>query len=517
MYARSFGEPRFSEESYGYWVSVAGALLVLGGVLVYLLGTMSTRGSPVFWTTRQAGVVLAGAGVPLLVLGFVYRLPVSEGVYRTATAGVVVCVVALAAFVRFYPDGWNVQPGSPVTDRSSQVTAVYAVGFLFVVFSATVLPVLAERRDEVLDSVSVPESGARFEVFRDVSADWRWVLRDGEGTTVADSDVGYPTESDAERSVKEFRDEVFGASVETRDVLDEYLRTGAEEVDFVEGGGQPALESGTAETVSTERTAETTTEATEEAHESRRQRASSSATPSPNQDERASHRPIFEVYDEGDGTRWRLVDERDDAVAFSPLYSSWSEAEDSARSVRNDAQDAEILVSEPACVAVYRDGTGRWRWSLRGDDGEVVAVTGDGGYVERDGVDTALERLGDGEETEARLYEAEDGWRWSVRHANGETLAESPTGHDDRDEAEKTAGDVSRLVSEADVSEVGDTYFVVHRRGSERDGNARWEWRLVEPDGRTLAFSGDVVHADAEVATDAVDVVRSLASDAVVG
>ncbi|MDZ7687829.1 MAG: hypothetical protein U5J64_03735 [Halobacteriales archaeon] len=349
FYIRAFGKPRFPEEAYGYWISVTGASLVLVGVLFLLLGTTVGRVSPLFWTARQVAVVLAGSGVPLLVLGFVYRLPVSEGVYRTAVVGTVVCLLALAVFVRFYPDGWNVQPGSPATDRSSQVTAVYAFGFLLVVFSATVLPVMAEKRDEVVED-GTPDSDARFEIFRDVSADWRWLLRDADGRDVVDSETGYTTEMGAERSVEYFRDEVEGASVETRDVLEEYLRSGETPVVEERDSTQPAIGASDAEA----------------------------------EDERERISSRFEVYEDEEGARWRLLGPENEVLAVSSrCYTSRSDAEDAFETLR-DAGDADVHVAdadsdevEETGFLVHRTADGGWAWRFVDSGGRELAVGGD--------------------------------------------------------------------------------------------------------------------------------------------
>jgi len=376
LYTRLFGNPRFPEEAYGYWITVTGALLGLAGVLFLLLGTTAGRGSPVFWTARQVAVVLGGAGIPFLVLGSVYRLPVSEGVRRTAVVGTVICLLALAGFVRFYPDYWNVQPGSPVTDWSSRIIAVYAFGFLSVVFSATVLPVMAEKRDEVV--ADTPESDATFEIFRDVSADWRWLLRDGEGCTVADSDEGYSSEKGAETSVESFQKDVAGASVETRDVLDEYLRSGEtavvedtdeadEELDRV----QPSLETTEEE------------EEMEDEHVDARQHAE------------------FDFYEEEDQIRWCLVGSEGDVIAVSSQgYASRSEATEDVEVLRRAEEvnvrfaETETLEDEDAHFVVQRTDADGWEWMFVASDGRTLALPyEEETYAGREEAVSAVERV----------------------------------------------------------------------------------------------------------------------------
>jgi uncharacterized protein YegP (UPF0339 family) len=479
-YTRNFGQPRFAEEAYGYWVAASGAVLVLVGVFVFLSGTTAGKGTPLFWTARQASAVFVGAGVPLLVLGFVYRLPVSENVYRLAVAGVVVCLFALVAFLVFYPDRWNVSPGSPAPDRSSQVTAVYAVGLIFSVFSATVLPAVTPKRDEVVKETV--ETDSRFEVYRDVSADWRWKLRDSEGNTVADSDVGYPTEREAEASVEGFRDEVAGASVETRDVLEEYLLSNEGTVEEGERGQQ----------------AIGTHEAVDEKGEVEKESGDETET-----SEEAGAR--YELHDEAGVWVWRLLGDDGETVAVSgEEHASRSEAVESIEEFRRSVLGAELVGADPACV-VYRDDSGNWRWRLV-HGGETVAVSPEG-YVERDGVETVLKRLKETEGTETEVYETPDGWCWRFVHTNGEVLAESGTVYKERADAGVAAETARELLGDAETTEVDDAYFVLY---TEEDG---LRWTLFGVNGRAVAVSAET-HGTREETLDALEGVRTRAPEA---
>jgi len=487
-YTRNLRQPRFPEEVYGYWISVAGAVLTLVGVVVFLLGTTAGRGTPLFWTARQASAVLAGAGVPLLVLGFVYRLPVSENVYRLVVAGVVVCLAALVSFLAFYPDRWNLSPGSPAPDRSSQVIAVYAVGLVFSVFSATVLPSITPKRDEVVEEIV--ESGARFEVYRDVDADWRWKLRDSGGEPVLDSDAGYPTEEEAKRSVELFRDDVAGASVETRDVLEEYM-SGEETAAVEEGGRNRALEAGEGTGSGSEMEPGTETEP-------------EAGTTDP---EEAGAR--YELHEVEGVWGWRLL-ERDGTVAISgEEHISKPDAVESVEEFRRCVGDAEVVETDPACIVVYRDDTGNWRWHLvRGAESLAVSAQG---YVERDGVETAVERLRTEEtetETETEVYKATEGWCWRLVHTNGEVLAESGHAYEESADAEAAVEEANELLADADTEEVGDAYFVVY---TDEDGDSRW--LLMNRSGTALAVSGEG-HRTRDEAFEALESVRVRASEA---
>ena len=476
-YTRHFEPPRFPEEAYGYWMSVTGLVLSLLAVAFLLLETTAGDGTPLFWTARQAAAVFAGAGFPLIVLGFVYRLPVGTNVHRLAFMGAVVCLVALVLFVRAYPDGWGVNPDSPAADLSFQIVAVYAVGLFLTVSSATVLPTVT-RRQEVIEE-SPAESDAEFELFRDVSADWRWRLLDGDGGVVAESDKGYPSEKAAERSLEGFREEVDGASVETRDVLEEQMLS--EEATAVE------KEAGHTKTPEIETRGE---------------------------DAR------FELRECEGGWRWSLRDGEGNALgSSSDTYEDPDGAEATAEAVRDIADEAGVVDAEPAFVAVHRDEAGDWRWGLRDVEGNVLASPSEA-YEDRDGVDTALERLTSGEGVETEILEEseedeqeEGGWRWRLVHTNSEVLAVSPV-YEDRGEAEEAAETAEKLLAEAESVEAEGGYFAVHREDTEG-----WVWSLHDEGGEKIAVPGGPDdeprrHGDKDEALTAVERVRRRAPGA---
>ncbi len=440
-YANKFGEPRFPEEAYGYWIFVAGAVLGLLGFVIFLVNTTTTRGDPLFWSTRQAAAVLAGAGLPILMLGVVYRLPVKRRVDRVAVAGVLACLVALGAFAVYYPGNWNVPAASAAPDYSTQIATAYAAGVFFVVFSALVLPVVTAVRDEV--AVSVPdESKAKFELFEDKAGEWRWRLRHRNGNIIADSGEGYASKQKAKQGLESVRKNA---------------------------GGAPVEEAQKADTL-------TTGEAPEEMDE----------TP----EEDVKPRARYELYeDASEEWRWRLVHDNGNILADSGEgYSSRSKAERGLDSVRNNVADADHLDITPAGFAVYHDKADEWRWRLVHRNGRVIADSGEG-YVERNNAAEAVERLRDIDSLDAEfeVYSDEaDEWRWRLVHDNGNILADSGEGYGSESDARTTADRVADYLPEADTVEVGDAYFAVYR-----DEADEWRWRLVHRNGRVIADSGE--------------------------
>lgn len=466
-YSDKFGEPRFPEEAYGYWISVAGAALGLLGFVAFLVSTTTVRGDPLFWPTRQAAAVLAGAGLPILMLGVVYRLPVKRRVDRVATTGVLACLVALGAFSVYYPVNWNVPPESVAPDYSTQIATAYAAGVFFVVFSALVLPAVTAVRDEVA-AAAPAESKAEFELYEDRRSEWRWRLRHRNGSIIADSGEGYSSKQKAKQGLETVRKNARGAPVE-EEMQEETVGTEGEEGD--EG---------------------VTSESAFDAEDG----------PKNAPDDKPAVRARYELYeDASDGWRWRLVHEDGDLLADSGEgYPSRSEARRSLSSVRKNVRGADYLEINPAGFEVYRDEPDGWRWRLVHRNGRSVAVSGEN-YAEPGDATEAVESLRDTEDLAAgfEIYEDEPGvWMWKLSDKDGNVVANSGEGYRTESDARAAADHVAGYVPEAEEVEVEEAYFAVYR-----DETDEWRWRLVHGNGQVIAES-------AEGYTDRSDAVEAL-------
>ncbi len=151
-YASRFGEPRSKQEAHGYWIFATGLMLGLLGLFVLAFSTMPTPRSSAAFSGRQLAAVFGGIGLPVMMLGIVYRLPIKKTADRVALFGVLLCTAAVVAFVVYYPSNWNVASGSVSADYAALVTGLYGIGLLVIGFAALVMPTMVRK-----DRVSIEE------------------------------------------------------------------------------------------------------------------------------------------------------------------------------------------------------------------------------------------------------------------------------------------------------------------------------------------------------------------------
>jgi len=436
-YASRFGEPRFKQEAHGYWLFVAGVLLGVVGLFVLAFSTMPEPRTPAAFGRRQFAGILGGVGLPLLMLGIVYRLPVKRKVDRVALLGTLVCLVAVVAFVVYYPGNWNVPSGGAGADYAVPVTGVYGVGLLVIGAAALVLPHAMDIRKEVEEPVEEPTSApapepekskAKFELYKDSKGEWRWNLRHNNGNIIADSAEGYSSKQKAKQGMESVRKNTPGAAVMEREEAPVAF-TEEEEV----GGAE------------------------------------------------------YELYEDRAGEhRWRLVSSNGRIIADSAEgYSSEGAAEDAIDRIRDKAPEADHLDITPAGFEVYKDKAEEWRWRLIRQNGRIVADGGEG-YTERNDAMEAVERV-QSLSGETEVYEDDGGdWRWRHVTSNGRIIADSAEGYSSEGGAEEAAEKFENVAPEADAVEKGKAYFTVYK-----DKAKEWRWRLVASNGRIIADSGE--------------------------
>lgn len=203
-YASKFGEPRYPQEAYGYWMFAAGTVLgILGLVMLAASVTPEPRSAEAF-SRRGIAAVLGGVGLPLLMVGVVYRLPVNRKVDKVALLGGAVCFVGVAAFYTFYPANWNVAADSDAADHSVLVSGVYGVGLLIIAVAALVLPMVTEAK-EAVEEAAPAKSKAKFQMYKDKAGEWRWTLRHQNGNIIADSSEGYSSKGNMKKGMESVR------------------------------------------------------------------------------------------------------------------------------------------------------------------------------------------------------------------------------------------------------------------------------------------------------------------------
>ena len=375
VYADRITEPSTADEVYGYWLFALGLVASVVGVALFMYTATLSRppasqgGS--YWVLREIGVVLAGAGVPLMLGGVAIRLPLRRLATRIVGFGVVVCLVAILWFITVYPaSGW------PVDTGHSGVIGLYTVGLLVVGLASVVVPMLsraetgtasersareasererseteaelnaaradrdtaAAERDEARAAVdaanaelgALRESKARFEIYRDKSGGHRWRLRHRNGNVTATGGQAYASRQKCQQGMRSVIRNSLGAGI---------MRIEPEDPGTVESETEP---------IDTE------------------------------------SRAAFDLFeDDGGEYRWRLVHDNGNVIADSGEgYSSRSNARRAMSRVRTHAAAADYLRIDPTGFEIYRDKGGKWRWRLVHENGNVIADSGQG-YASR--------------------------------------------------------------------------------------------------------------------------------------
>ena len=354
FYTERITEPSTTDEVYGYWLFALGMIASVIGVALFLYSSTlvterpSVLESHPFWTTRQAAIVLAAGGVPLMLGGVAIRLPLRTAATRLTYLGIAVCLVALAWFLSVYPAGWGLSGGH------SGVIGVYTAGLVIIALASVFVPMLSrsetetaserearearDRADEetrtelettrqqaeaaAAELESVRSSQARFELYEDRAGQYRWRLRHRNGNVIADSGEGYASRQKCQQGLHSVRRNALGAEL----LLIETEKAEASEPEPIEV----------------------------ESHAS------------------------FECYEDDAGEwRWRLVHDNGNIIADSGEgYASRRNARRAMDGVREHAAVADYLRIDPTGFEIYRDRGGGWRWRLVHRNGNVLADSG---------------------------------------------------------------------------------------------------------------------------------------------
>ncbi len=386
FYRRRITEPSTNDEVYGYWLFALGLVATVAGVALFLYTT--TLGRPPaaqggsYWTVREIGVALGGAGGALLIGGIVIRLPLRSAATKLTYLGIIVCLAAIAWFVSVYPaSGW------PTDTGHTGVIGLYTVGFAIIALAAVVVPMLSraetetaseraareareaedaderaaldrtrEERDDAMAALeaqaaeleAVKQSQARFELFQDRGGGWRWRLRHNNGNVIADSAESYSSKQKCQQGLHSVKRNALGGGILEIEPDDPEEAVEATETEAIEYESQAG----------------------------------------------------FEVYEDSAGEwRWRLVHDNGNVLADSGEgYASKSNARRAMGRVREHAEAAAYLTIDPAGYELYRDRGGDWRWRLVHENGNVIADSGEG-YSSRakarQGVDSVVSNVAD--------------------------------------------------------------------------------------------------------------------------
>lgn len=202
----------------------------------------------------------------------------------------------------------------------------------------------------------------------------------------------------------------------------------------------------------------------------------------------------FELYQDGDGWHWRLVDRDRNVRAHSvDPYESQSACADAIEHLRLHAPDADLIEFETAAFQIYEADEGRWRWRLIDEDGNVLADSSEGEYESRDGATSAMATLQeyapDAEQLEIEtaafeLFEEAGEWGWRLVDDIGETIARGTHRYESRSDAQKDMDALRDEVSDVKARVVESGVFQVYPESDDS-----WQWRFFKPDGSIISQS----------------------------
>jgi uncharacterized protein YegP (UPF0339 family) len=494
-YDRRIGTPANADEVYGYWLFVAGLLLGVVGLLLFLSGARES-------TAREFGVAFAAAGLLLAVAGPVYRLPLGKAASYAVYLGGLLGVAAVAWFFALFPESWAQRPR--FTGATGSAILLYAAGLAVIAAGAVLVPLASgegddgddlaatavsaardaddaraaaeDERDDLAAALeereaelaALHDSQSRFEVFEDAAGEFRWRLRHRNGNVVATSGEGYTRLHDAQKGLAAVRRDALGAAlVRVEAPADATTAEPIEEPPVV-----AAPDDG----------------------------APGESVPEPEPPSLAT----FETYEDRAGEhRWRLVHDNGNIIADSGEgYTRPGEARAAVERVREYAGPAEYLRVDPAAFEVFRDAAGEWRWRLVHRNGNVLADSGQGYGRRRDAQRALAGVREDRDDVAVETYEDARGeHRWRLVHDNGNVLADSGEGYTEAGERDDAVDRFRRHAPDADELTVGRAAFEIYE-----DAGEEWRWRLRHRNGNVLADSGQGYgrRADAREAVDGV-------------
>lgn len=194
-YQRQTAEVSRSRFFAGVGLFTVGALLVIAGILTGTTTIALEAGLSVFGARELAGV-LAGLGLPAVLVGVTMVLP-ATATHRAMTAiGAALTVVGVGLFRFTYPDRWYIggSEGIPTTFTLG-TTLVYFSGAVLTFWTVFTALATFKRRNDPGGTVSVPVSRGGETTTVDVAAEDAATARDALATA---NDSGGPVREDFE-------------------------------------------------------------------------------------------------------------------------------------------------------------------------------------------------------------------------------------------------------------------------------------------------------------------------------
>ena len=502
LYVNRLGEPTTDDEIRGYWLFVAGVLLGIVGLALFVLTEAAT-------VMRGLGYGLAALSLPFILLGAVIRFPLRQGATYLGYFGAIVSFAAVVWFVAIFPEGWS------LPDGNLTVITLYSVGLLLLGLSGAIVPLITdpirnefeqlremstEQAEEFEETVaelhkteseleaarselqemeteletahdeltetrqdldeaeqelaSIRSSQARFELYTDRGGGHRWRLRHRNGNIIATSGEAYSSRQKCQQGMHSVVRNAFGAGVLRIEDADE---------------------------------AETDAEEPEPAD------AEEPTTAVPSVDETAASNATFEYYEDAGGEyRWRLRHDNGNIIADSGEgYATKSNLSRALDRIREHVAAADYLRIDPTAFEIYRDRAGEYRWRLLHENGNILAISGQG-YTSRSNARNGIKSLQrgvdeDDDSAAFEIYEDDAGeYRWRLRHRNGNIIATPGEGYTRKESCEDSIAGLREYAPDADVLDIEQAAFEIYE-----DDAGEYRWRLRHRNGNIVADSGE--------------------------
>jgi len=169
-YRQFIGEPDQVTNVYaGFAIFFAGLGLTLTGIGIFFYSATLPPNELSTYSIRQVAAISASIGLPALLFGAVFLLPVDRQRLIIAGVGTGICILATGFFAWAYPYNWNVPTGA---DYSAYGVGIYTVGIVMVIAS-TGGALVAHRVERATDSKqpegeSVDEAAMEKQVEEDI-------------------------------------------------------------------------------------------------------------------------------------------------------------------------------------------------------------------------------------------------------------------------------------------------------------------------------------------------------------
>ncbi|SDR17389.1 DUF1508 domain-containing protein [Natronobacterium texcoconense] len=222
-----------------------------------------------------------------------------------------------------------------------------------------------------------------------------------------------------------------------------------------------------------------------------------------------------QLYDNGSWS-WRLLDrDREEIADAAVSYADRDGALEQVDECRTHATDAPIFTIEEAAIRLEDGDDDGWCWDLVDDERTVYASGGTVADTKADELDEIdeirqLAPMAGRVDFDVASFELiandDDRWQWRLIDEDGRPVATGTETYESSEAAREALDDVRTLIGNASILEIDSVSFELH---TDEDG---WVWRLVDEFGSTMAESTQTYENRTE-AREAMNAVKSHAPD----